>query len=193
MSEFVSETKRLAVFKEVLRQIISNNGWIPDQESFDLLQQIVPWPATEVCLVNDRGELLLQKRHFKEWPGEWGAIDDWYIPGGYMKTAGTIQEWCRRHLKKDGITADFEYIGEPIGVHKWAPGEHPIGFPLSVLCVCRLKGEIAIPYGSEHLYRFVDEVVATTVPAHTRLQEMYFRWRNHNLHLFKRNTIALVV
>ncbi|MDO8729550.1 MAG: hypothetical protein Q7K26_06780 [bacterium] len=178
---------RLAVFKEVLAEIIINKGFIPDQESFDLFQKIVPWPATEVCLVNTRGELLLQRRHFKEWPGEWGKIDDWYIPGGYMKTEGSIEDWCRKHLAKDGVIAEFEYQGEVAGVIKWAPGEHPIGFPLSVNCVCRLDGPISFRTGTEQNFQFVDKVVPTAVPNHTKLQEMFFWWRNHNLHLFKRD------
>lgn len=180
------EATRLAVLKEALKEIIEDNGFIPDQESFELFQKIVPWPATEVCLANPQGELLLQKRHFKEWPGEWGNIHDWHIPGGYMKTAGTIEDWCRKHLAKDGVVAEFEYSGEIAGVLKWAPREHPFGFPLSVLCVCHLVGPIAFKPGTEQDFRFTDTVVPTTAANTTRMQEMFFRWRDENLHLFKR-------
>ena len=180
------EATRLKVLKEALEEIIQDRGFIPDQESFELFQKVVPWPATEVCLVNARGELLLQLRHFKEWPGASGEINDWHIPGGYMKTTGTIEDWCRKHLAKDGVVAEFEYSGEIAGILKWAPGEHPFGFPLSVNCVCRLVGPIAFRPGTEQDFRFVDKVVPTTVPNHTKLQEMFFWWRNHNLHLFKR-------
>lgn len=179
----------LVQLKTALRTIVANNGFIPDQEAFYLFQQIVPWPAAEVCLVNARGELLLQRRHFQEWPGEFGNIHDWYIPGGYMKTVGTIEDWCRKHLAKDGVIADFEYREEIAGVLKWAPGEHPIGFPLSLNCVCRLKGEITFKPGTEGNFRFTDEVVPTAVPNHTMLQEKFFWWRNHNLHLFDRRQV----
>ena len=185
-TESEMEPAMLAVFKNALREIIVNNGYILDQESFDLVQKIVPWPATEVCLVNARGELLLHHRHFKEWPGELGNILDWYIPGGYMKAHDTIEDLCKKHLEKDGVVANFEYRDEIAGVYKWSPGEHPVHFPLSVLCVCRLKGEITFRPGTEHMFRFTDKVVPTAVPAHTKLQEMFFWWRNHNLHLFKR-------
>ncbi|MFZ2484929.1 MAG: hypothetical protein WAX80_03395 [Minisyncoccia bacterium] len=181
------DATKLAALKKALLEIIANGGYIPDQESFDLVQKIVPWPATEVCLVNDRGELLLQKRHFKEWSEELGQIHDWYIPGGYMKCQGTIEDWCRNHLAKDGVIADFEYRDEIAGVLKWGPGEHPVGFPLSINCVCRLVGPITFRPGTEQNFRFVDEVVPTTVPNHTKLQEKFFWWRNHNLHLFQRN------
>jgi hypothetical protein len=181
----------LGQLKEALRQIIANNGYIPDQESFDLFQKLVPWPATEVCLVNERGELLLQKRHFSEWPGEFGKIDDWHIPGGYMKCHGTIEDWCRKHLAKDGVIAEFEYREEIAGIVKWAPEEHPIGFPLSILCVCRLKGLPAFRPGTANLFQFVDKVVPTAVPNHTLLQKKFFYWRNHNLHLFKRQLAAV--
>lgn len=177
--EWVRRKKTLlAAFKRMLRDIIANNGFIPDQESFDLVQKIVPWPAVEVCLMNERGELLLEMRHFKEWPGKWGNIHDWYIPGGYMKTGKTMEEWCQHHLAKDGIIADIELV-DTCGVIKWAPGEHPVGFPVSIACVCIARGEITFKAGTDA--GFVNRVVPTTVPNHTRLQDMFFFWRIQNI------------
>ncbi len=184
------ETIALTIFKDALREIIRNSGRIPDQESFDLVQQVVPWPATEVCLVNHQGELLLHRREFSEWKGAFGEIHDWYIPGGYMKTHGSIEDWCRHHLSKDGVSASFDFLGEFAGVLKWASGEHPVGFPLSINCVCRLKGKVAFRSGTENDFMFVDKTVPTAVPNHTRLQELFFRWRDQNLHLFNRSLPA---
>lgn len=181
--EMPAET--LERLKDGLRIISRNEGWIPDQEAFDLFQQIVPWPAVEVCLVNDHGELLLHHRHFKEWPGEYGKIHDWYIPGGFVKVGGTIEEWCQKHIAKDGVTAEIEFL-DVCGVIKRAPGEHPTGFPISIACVCKLKGEISFRSGTEENFRFVDETVPTAVPNHTKLQNMFFQWRDRNTHLFSR-------
>lgn len=169
--------------KAGLRIIIGNQGWIPDQETFDLVQQIVPWPAVEVCLVNDHGELLLHYRHFKEWSGRYGKIQGWYIPGGFVKVGGTIEEWCQKHIAKDGVRAEIKFLGT-CGVIKWAPGEHPTGCPISIACVCKLKGEISFRSGTEENFQFVNDAVLTDVPNHTELQEMFFQWRNQNTHLF---------
>lgn len=170
--------------KEALSIIIADGGFIPDQESFDLFQKIVPWPAVEVCVLNSEGKLLLQNRHYTEWPGEWSKIHDWYIPGGFMKTEDTFEESCKKHIVKDGIFGEIELIGI-CGALKWAEGEHPTSLLISIVCACRLKGEISFRPGTEKDFRFVGEVVPTTVPNHTKLQEIFFKWRDENLNLFK--------
>lgn len=177
------EAERLEVFKGALREVIANNGFIPDQESFDLVQKIVPWPAVEVCLVDHGGRLLLHYREFTEWPDEWGKISGWYLPGGYMKTGKTMEEWCRIHLKKDGVEADFHFLGTA-GVLKWAPGEHPIGFPISILCVCLTTSEVRFREGDEGKFMWTEQTIPTDVPNHTKLQDMFFSWRAGNRKLF---------
>jgi ADP-ribose pyrophosphatase YjhB (NUDIX family) len=177
----------LNVLKIALRWIIARKGWIPDQESLELMHKICPWPAVEVALVNDQGELLLHHRAFTEWPGKFGEVVGWYLPGGYMKPDGTMEEWCKKHLEKDGVLAEIKII-DTAGVIKWAEGEHPFGYPISILCICRLKGGISFrDVGGAWVeqvdnFRWTNKVVQTDVPNHTKLQEIFFYWLGRNQH-----------
>ena len=181
------EPTRLAVLKEALREIIDQEGFIPDQEAFNLFMQIVKGTAVEACAVNARGELLLQYRHFSEWPEKWSETRTWYIPGGLARTKDlSMEEECRANLMKDGVLNNIEFI-ETCHTYPWKHGEHPFGWIfVSNLCVCRVLGELELREGMEGKFKFVDEVVPSYVPNHTKFQEEFFRWRDKNLHLFKR-------
>lgn len=100
-----------------------------------------------------------------------------------MKTGKTMEEWCRIHLKKDGVEADFHFLGTA-GVIKWAPGEHPIGFPISILCVCLTTSEVRFREGDEGKFMWTEQTIPTDVPNHTKLQDMFFSWRAGNRKLF---------
>jgi len=176
------EAPKLTVLKEALKEIIANRGFIPDQESFELMHQIVPWPAVEVGVFNSRGELLLHHRHFTEWPGEWANIEGWYVPGGYMKIGGDLEYWCRHHMEKDGVLSPIRFV-ETCGVIKWKPGEHSFSNPVSIACACVLEGDLKLRAGEESHFKFTDVVVESPIPHHTELQEMLFQgWaRRHTL------------
>lgn len=166
---------RLNELKEGLREIIANKGWIPDQESFNLLYQIVVGTAVEICVVDTRGRLLLANRRYDEWPGE-PKIHDWYIPGGLVKPSQTLESACEMNLIKDHIQAATTFLGTA-DVIKWLPGEHPFGWVFtSIPCICLLHGEITLPAGREKDFKFVGEVCPTTVPHHTDLQRNCFTW-----------------
>lgn len=178
------ETELLESFKKALREIADDpKHFIPDQESYELLHKLVPWPASEVCLVNDRGELLLHYREFTEWPGKFGEIKGWYIPGGYIKAGKMLQEWCQFHLEKDGVVADIEFI-DTAGVLLWNAGEHPFGNPLSIVCVCKLIGAPSFREGDEGNFKWVDKKLETLVPNHTRLQDIFFKWKQEHPEFF---------
>ena len=181
------EATKLTVLKDALREIIDAGGYIPDQESFNLLYQVVRGAAAEVCAVNERGELLLHYREFTEWPGEWGKVKSWYIPGGLIRTKDrTMEEECHGNLKRDGVLNQVQFI-EVCHSYPWKRGEHPFGWLfVSNLCVCRLVGELCVADGMEDKFKFVDEIVPSTVPHHTKFQEEFFKWRNRNAHLFNR-------
>lgn len=181
------EKDLLAQMKVALREIIANNGWVPDQESFNLFYQIVVGSAIEVCAVNERGELLLQHRAFTEWPGEWGKVVSWYIPGGLVRVNDlSLEEECQANLKKDGVLNQVQFI-ETCYTHPWKKGEHPFGWLfVSNLCVCRIVGKLDVKSGMESKFKFVNEVVPSGVPHHTKFQEEFFKWRDKNAHMFNR-------
>ncbi|MDO8729547.1 MAG: hypothetical protein Q7K26_06765 [bacterium] len=177
---------RLAEFKNAIKEIASDpEKSIPDQEAFELIHQIVPWPAAEVGVFNSDGELLLHHRHFKEWPGEWAHINGWYIPGGYMKPGGSLEDWCHTHLRKDGMLSPVHFL-ETCGVIKWMPGEHPFSNLISIACVCMLeKDTLEFRPGEENRFRFFNKAVDSPVPHHTELQEMFFKWRDAHPESFR--------
>lgn len=167
--------------KSLLNKVREENRWWPDDDTLQLVHQILPVPATEVAVVKE-GKLLLQHRTFEEWPAPYNR-PGWYIPGGYVPWDVDLQEACNRHLRKDlrgeyrrvGNTTDVDevFLSKPviIGVEKWMPGEHPFGCPVSLVCVCRLiAGNIA----ETDWLRFVDTPVPTDVPHHFSFQEMVF-------------------
>lgn len=178
------DTVLLEQLKTALREIVADNGFVPDQEAFELFHKIVPWPAVEVGVFKPDGELLLHHRHFKEWPGEFGKIHGWYVPGGYIKPGKTLAEWCRHHLEKDGVVADVQFVGT-CGVIQWMPGEHPFSNLISLACVCLLRGELKTLEGEEENFRFFGNVVDSPVPHHTELQRQFFTWRNCHPAAFK--------
>lgn len=180
------DEKRLEALKDALREIAADpKFFIPDQESFELLHKIVPVPATEVGIFNRKGELLLHHRHFHDWPGEFGKIHDWYIPGGYMRPGGTFQDYCSEHIKKDGVLSPIRFVGT-CGAIKWMPGEHPFSNLVSIACACLLEEKgLRVKPGMEESFKFFARVVPTAVPRHTEVQEMLFRWRNAHPYLFK--------
>jgi len=175
-----SETAQLA---QLLNHVAEyDHGFLPD-DAYTAIHRLVPWPATEVCVTNKRGELLLQYREFVEWPGEFGKIKSWYVPGGYMKPELTIEEQCRAHLKKDGVLSSVRFI-DTAGVIKWMPGEHPFATVVSIACVCMLDGELRVKAGLKDKFKFVDHAVGSDVPHHTELQQLFFKWRAEHPQFF---------
>jgi len=162
-----------------------DQGFLPD-DAYSAIHRLVPWPATEVCVANKRGELLLQYREFTEWPGEFGKIKSWYIPGGYMLPGLTLAQQCYEHLKKDGFLSEVRFINTA-GVIKWEPGEHPFAVPVSIACVCQMASD-TIPQvrpGMEDKFKFVSHAVGSDVPHHTELQQLFFKWRDEHPQYFE--------
>lgn len=163
------DERRLAEFKEGLKEVVANRGYIPDQESYNLFQKIVPWPATEVCLTNPNGQLLLRYRDDQWWKG-------WHIIGGFIRAHERLADACRRHLAGDGVGVSFDLIDECAFIQKWMPGEHPFGFPISIGCVCVTMEDVP----ETDVLLWTDEPVETEVTHHYNFQRQFFRWWKQN-------------
>jgi len=166
--------EEIAGLKRGQQLVLERRRYWPDQETFDLNQKLNPVPATEVAVVRG-GRVLLHYREFTEWPGQFGTIKGWYIPGGYLRQPDSLAMTSLGHIRKDvegeykraGIEFNLNSVelGEPlvIGQKKWMPGEHPTGCPLSLVCVCELiAGDIV---ETERL-RWFAEPVDTNVQWH---------------------------
>lgn len=167
----------------LLTEVRNNHRFWPDEETFQLSHQILPVPATEVAVVKD-GKLLLSWRSFEEWKAPYKK-PGWYLPGGYVPWATSIESSCLGHLLKDmkneykltGI--NFDPLGfkltltAVIGQKKWMPLEHPFGAPLSVICVCELTSGTIIETAR---LKWSDETIPTDVPHHQKFQDLVFAW-----------------
>jgi len=177
MSDWTSE--EVAGLKRGMQLVLERKRFWPDQETFDLNQRINAMPATEVAVVKD-GKLLLQYRKFGEgsspWPTPFNIVEGWYIPGGFIRQPNSLVQECLDHIRKDlrgeyaragvsGFDLNSIKLGEPamIGVHKWMPGEHPSGCPLSIICVCELLAGAIVE--TDYL-KWFDKPVATNVQWH---------------------------
>lgn len=160
----------------------TDRGFIPEP-AYIPIHQIVPWPTVEVGLLNNQGELLLHYRHFPEWPGKWSDTQGWYTPGGYILNNETLEESCKRHLKKDGVSGDIEFIGT-CGVIKFKPGQHPFSCPISILCICLPKGEIKFINKEGEKLEFHKQSVTSPIPRQEEIQELFFSWRDNNVDIW---------
>lgn len=160
-----------------LEKVLAENRFWPEQVHHNLISKIVPLAATEVAVVKD-GKLLLQYRLFDEWPAPYNK-PGWYMPGGYCFWPADLGKTCLTHLLKDmkgeykrvGIECDLDQIQltrpTVIATKKWMPGEHPLGCPISMICVCELvAGEII----ETDWLKWSAKTVPTDVPWHRSFQ-----------------------
>jgi hypothetical protein len=107
-------------------------GFIP-ATAYHWIHKLVPWPAVEVLIYDDDGRFLLSHRN-----------DDfvgWHIPGGFIKPNEDYQTACNRNVRKEKIVdavTDLRLISS----HIWLSGEHPFGFPISLIIACKALGEV---------------------------------------------------
>lgn len=180
-----------------------DKGFLPDG-AYEAVHKLVPWPAVEVALVNNEGALLLENRRFSNWPAEmsakwgkpWNEIEGYYVPGGYVLGRHSIAQACAEHLEKDGVLAEFDYIGDAGNV-KWMPGDHPFGNPISLVTICKLRDGTAPKFRRSPKDKWGDTIipgkfvwarlrtVPTEVPKHVEVQEKVFRWVKEHPEHFK--------
>ena len=131
MAEWTPErTKR---FIEDLKDIAANNRFLPEG-TFEAFHGAWGSFAAVEVLVEKDGRVFLVHRVDKHWNG-------WHIPGGYTHSmAESIEDACNRVATREfGCPVRFKRV---LHVYKWKPGEHPYGFPTSIVCLCEPLGEI---------------------------------------------------
>ena len=109
-----------------------DHGFIPDP-AYRALHKVVPWPAVEVLIHDQTGRFLLSYRD-----------DDfvgWHIPGGFMRAGETYQAACDRNVKKEQIATSV-VNARLIATHTWGEGEHPFGYPISLIIACQVTEKI---------------------------------------------------
>ncbi len=125
------------------------------KEAFEPLHRVVPYPAIDIVIVDKRGRLLIVNRNDKYFKG-------WELVGGYGHWyEKTLSEWCNRLTMRD-IGAHVKLLGFT-GIHKWKPGEHPHGAPISIVALCRLIGK---PKKNLNRIRFFKNIPRGMVPNH---------------------------
>lgn len=128
-------------FTRLMQKIaIDDNGFIPDQVSYELVHKLVPWPAVEVLPYRSKvdgttfgtPEFLLSYRK--------DCFTGWHIPGGFMRAKETYQMACDRNVKKEKIAEGVTNI-QLIGTKVWTEG-HPFGYPISLIIACNAVGDV---------------------------------------------------
>ena len=125
-----AEQKELERLLEVV--VSRDKGFIPDS-AYPLIHKLVPWPAVEVLIYDDNGRFALTYRddtHFK----------GWHIPGGYLKVNESYGEACDRIVRKEKVALGVAEL-KLIASHTWLAGEHPYGYPVSMVIACRATDE----------------------------------------------------
>jgi ADP-ribose pyrophosphatase YjhB (NUDIX family) len=160
-------------FARILRKIIEeDNGFLPNQEVFELMVRLRPLPFTEVIITrNNHKEFLLVYREDK-W---WGK--GWHIPGGGMKTEETIEETCSRHTREDAGIESVRIISPLIAIRKWALGEHPFGTPVSLVFVVEPVEEV-IERDTVRWFSKIPREMLDTRGNHEKFIEAFFNWRD---------------
>ncbi|MBI5732376.1 NUDIX hydrolase [Candidatus Jorgensenbacteria bacterium] len=142
---------------QLLKIVVAEGGYLPDQASFEAIQKIVRWPAIEVLIIDPDNPLsfLLTYREDKHWKG-------WHIPGGYVRPwhespEATCEAIAKKELKGDFTITKATLIMPP---HFWT--DHPYGYPISLVYACSVDRR---PEISEHA-KFFTDIPSPMVPNH---------------------------
>lgn len=83
----------IKIFAKIAKKIKNPKAGLP-QGVFDAISQIVPFPACEIVVINQKKEILLTWREDKWWKG-------WHIPGGLMRFGETFKERLEKTAKNE--------------------------------------------------------------------------------------------
>lgn len=161
----VPEQKELARLLGVVAN--EDKGFIPDP-AYRPMHKLVPWPAVEVLIYDEDKGFVLTYRD-DEFKG-------WHIPGGYMKPNESYREACTRHVRKERIAKAITDL-KLIATHTWLAGEHPFGYPISLIIVCKAVGDI-VERGDLKWFEKIPE--DTILQQHSKFLAHFKQWFRGN-------------
>lgn len=154
--------ERVGGFLRDLREIAANNNYLPEGtfEAFHAAHGSMA--AVEVAVEKDK-KIFLVHRTDERWNG-------WHIPGGYIQSQDeSVEAACNRVAEREiGCRVRLKRILE---VYKWKPGNHPYGYPTSIVCVCEPLSEIETSDSRKFFGRAPDHFLAD---CHRQFVEKYF-------------------
>jgi ADP-ribose pyrophosphatase YjhB (NUDIX family) len=159
----------------LLLKVAENNQFTPSQRTFEALHFASgSRTAVEVLITDGNGRVLLVDRHDELWDG-------WHVLGGYIPAnAASISEACARVAKREvGQEVKFEFV---LATYKWKPGEHPYGFPTSIVCVCTISDPTKIATADTRRWFDAEDVPAQKeflAPCHHAFVDEFFRMENN--------------
>lgn len=166
-----------AELARLLKRVVEDDrGFIPDP-AYEVIHKLVPWPAVEVLIYDKQGRFLLTYRDDKNFIG-------WHIPGGYMKPGEDFHQACTRNIQKERIAQEVINI-QLIASSVWLEGEHPFGYPISLIFACQISDEIAERENLRWFSNIPNNVIVQKHPTFLRFFKDWFK-RNIEKNSLKR-------
>ncbi|MSR85699.1 NUDIX domain-containing protein [Candidatus Uhrbacteria bacterium] len=162
MSLNIVEQHELA---RLLEKIVREDGFIPDV-AYRAFHKLVPWPAVEVLIYDDEGRFLLSHRD--------DDFKGWHIPGGFMRVRETYQAACDRNVRKERIAETVTNL-QLMATHTWGEGEHPFGYPISLIIACQVVGEVVERDDLKWFRRIPPDIIAQQHPKFLAHFKEWFR------------------
>ncbi len=131
----------------ILRAVARNGGRTVTQELWEGVRGMATDGALEAIIRDPRNHQRVLLRYRSIERDEAGNVkngqffEGWHIPGGFIKPKESFRDMANR-IGREDAKVGLHIIAGPIAVNKWMPGEHPVGFPISMVFVAEPIGEI---------------------------------------------------
>ncbi len=129
--------ERGRLLADLLREMREQDRGFFPEEAWTEIHRSFAIPYVEVLLTrrapDGRVDVFLTRRGAGDpvWPGR-----PWHIPGGMWRVGDTLEQACRKVAKSE-LGIEIGAVTE-IATFKWP--DHPVGNPISHICVCEAAG-----------------------------------------------------
>ena len=136
------------------------------QEEFDDIYSRVPKLSVDIIVKTEKG-ILLTKRSFGPWKGQW------HIPGGSILYGESIKKAIKRFAKKE-LNLKVKTI-KKLGDIEWLDNFKKRGHSLSlVFLVKRISGEIKLDFQATN-YNFFKKIPPNTIKEQRRFLKLILK------------------
>jgi len=167
-SSFTGEQEE--TFFRLLEIVRKDGGFLPSERTKRLFDSMFSMWAPELVILKG----LWRRRKILLTLYDGGAErfrGFWHIPGGYDRFIHPDFEATCQAISKRELGVGVS-VGHIIHAHKWRPGEHPYGRPLSVFVECSLRESDQKRLMKGRFFS-IQELPSQMVPVHRRFIEQF--------------------